>query len=147
MLTATMLVVSSCTGNKVYDEYQHTPITGWEKNDTLTFSVPRMAEEGTYASTLMLRINDGFPFVGLTLIVEQKTIPGMEVKTDTVRCRLIDNGGNFNGQGVSYHQYTFPVTIMPLAAGDSLYISVRHDMKREILPGVSDLGIMIEKTN
>ena len=144
---ASMLISASCTGNKVYDEYQHTPITGWEKNDTLTFSVPRMAEAGYYASTVMLRINDGFPFVGLTLIVEQKVIPGTEVKTDTVNCRLIDKGGNFNGQGVSYHQYTFPITTMPLVPGDSLYISVRHDMKREILPGVSDLGIMIEKSD
>ena len=32
-----MAVMSSCTGNKVYDKYQHTPISGWEKNDTLKF--------------------------------------------------------------------------------------------------------------
>lgn len=36
---------------------------------------------------------------------------------------------------------------MTLVPGDSLQISVRHDMKREILPGVSDVGIKIEKAD
>ena len=147
LFTAALFIatLASCTGNKVYDQYCHTPITGWEKNDTLTFSVPRMAEAGQYSSDLMLRIDEGFPFMGLTLIVEQKIIPGMEVKTDTLKCRLIDKKGNFSGQGVSYHQYTFHINTMPLVPGDSLQISVRHDMKREILPGISDVGIMLRK--
>ena len=28
--------------------------------------------------------------------------------------------------------------------GDSIHITVRHDMKREILPGVSDIGVKVE---
>lgn len=149
-MAAFFIVVStttSCNGNKVYDQYNHTPITGWEKNDTLTFSVPRMTEAAIYSSDLMLRINEDFPFMSVTLIVEQKVIPGMEVKTDTLKCRLIDQKGNFSGQGISYHQYCFPISTMSLVPGDSLQISVRHDMKREILPGVSDVGIKIEKTD
>ena len=145
VIAAAMLVTASCTGDKVYDKYRNTPLAGWEKNDTLTFSVPRMTKAAQYSSNLMLRINDSFPFMALTLIVEQKVIPGNAVTIDTLRCNLIGKSGNFNGQGVSYYQYTFPVTTMPLVPGDSLQISVRHDMKREILPGISDVGIMIEK--
>ena len=144
LAAAAVLALGSCTGNKVYDQYQHTPLAGWEKNDTLTFSVPRLQEQADYSSYLMLRINETFPFMGLTLIVEQKVLPSLETHIDTLRCSLIDKSGNFNGQGVSYHQYRFPVTTMRLCAGDSLQISVRHDMKREILPGISDLGIMID---
>lgn len=145
LFAAATLAMTACTGNKVYDQYEHTPLAGWEKNDTLTFDVAKAAEAGTYASSLMLRINESFPFMSLTLIVEQQILPSHDITTDTLHCSLIDSGGNFNGQGISYHQYRFPITTMPLAAGDSLHISVRHDMKREILPGISDVGIMISK--
>lgn len=142
-----LTLLAACIGNKVYYRYDHTPLNGWEKNDTLTFSVPRMTEAAVYSSELMLRINEDFPFMSVTLIVEQKVIPGMDVKTDTLKCRLIDQKGNFSGQGISYHQYCFPINTMTLVPGDSLQISVRHDMKREILPGVSDVGIKIEKAD
>ena len=140
-------LTTSCNDKKVYDQYKHTPLTGWEKNDTLTFSVPKMTEAATYSSELMIRINEGFPFMSVTMIVEQKVIPSMDMRTDTVKCVLIDKKGNFNGQGINYHQYSFHINSRPLLAGDSLQINVRHDMKREILPGVSDVGIMIEKTD
>lgn len=145
LYAAAALAMTACTGNKVYDQYEHTPLAGWEKNDTLTFDVGKTAEAGTYASSLMLRINESFPFMSITLIVEQQVLPSHDMHTDTLHCNLIDKSGNFNGQGISYHQYRFPITTMPLAVGDSLHISVRHDMKREILPGISDVGVMISK--
>ncbi len=36
ILVAT-IAFSACNHAKVYDEYAHTPIAGWEKNDTLSF--------------------------------------------------------------------------------------------------------------
>lgn len=134
------LTTAGCTGNKVYDKYQHTFITGWEKNDTLNFSVPRMAASGNYAAGLMLRINGSYPFMSLTMIVEQKVMPAMTVRTDTLKCDLMDAKGNTKGHGTFYYQYSFPIATMPLAKGDSLQVTIRHDMKREILPGVSDVG-------
>ncbi|MFQ9996553.1 MAG: gliding motility lipoprotein GldH, partial [Hoylesella buccalis] len=42
-------------------------------------------------------------------------------------------------------QYAFDITSMDLHEGDSLHISVRHDMKREILPGISNVGVSLTK--
>jgi len=39
VLTAIVHILSACSGSTVYDEYAHTPIAGWEKNDTLSFEV------------------------------------------------------------------------------------------------------------
>ena len=33
VLTAIVHILSACSGSTVYDEYAHTPIAGWEKND------------------------------------------------------------------------------------------------------------------
>lgn len=134
---------SSCNGNKVYDKYAHTPIAGWEKNDTLSFGVPRMKTSGTYRSELGLRINNSYPFTGLTLIVEQHVYPANILTKDTLKCTLTDKMGHHNGKGVNYYQYKFGISRISLNRGDSLHVNVRHDMKREILPGISDVGISL----
>lgn len=138
-----LTLLAACIGNKVYYRYDHTPLNGWEKNDTLTFSVPKMPTEGLYNSHLLLRVSQGYPFMSLALIVEQTVLPSHQTHTDTLKCRLIDERGRTKGQGLNYYQYSFPINSMHLQAGDSLQIKVRHDMKREILPGVSDIGIQI----
>ena len=141
IIAATAL--QSCNESKVYDKYDHTPLSGWEKNDTLRFDIPRLTADGMYKSTLGLRITDNYPFMGLTLIVEQRLMPADTIFTDTVKCELTDRNGKTRGKGVSYYQFRFPVTKMQLSKGDSLHIRVRHDMKREMLPGISDVGISL----
>lgn len=139
------MLCAACTGNKVFHHYDHTPINGWEKVDTLKFDVPPLAEQGLYATSLGLRINSAFPFISMTLIVEQTILPGNKTVTDTINCPLMDKDGRVKGTGIGYYQYHFPVSVMRLNANDSLHITVRHDMKREILPGVSDVGIALER--
>ncbi len=143
LIAATLF--TACTGNKVYDHYDHTPIAGWEKIDTLKFDIPPLAERGLYATSMGLRINNAFPFISMTLIVEQTILPANKTVTDTVTCEFMDKDGKVKGKGVGYYQYHLPVSVMALNKNDSLHITVRHNMKREILPGVSDIGIELEK--
>ena len=145
------LTLSSCKDSLVYDHYTHTPIAGWEKNDTLSFDIPPLETSGDYEEQLGLRITGAYPFMGLTLIVEQTIYPDKSkkwektVKSDTIQCDLIDKNGVTRGQGISYYQYNFPVAVHSLCEKDSLHITVRHDMKREILPGISDIGLKLER--
>lgn len=144
LLAATLLAVCpSCKQDIIYDQYAHTPIAGWEKNDTLFFDIPPIATSGIYQEDLGLRINGAYPFMGLTLIVIQTTYPEKNKKTDTLECKLIDKNGASTGQGISYHQYNFPINILRLHQGDSVHVAIRHDMKREIMPGISDIGLKL----
>ena len=147
---ATLVTLPSCNQQTVYDKYAHTPIAGWEKNDTLSFDIPPLWEAGHYSERLGLRITGDYPFMGLTLIVEQNIYHNnkkmaSESKIDTINCQLIDKNGTTKGQGISYYQYNFPINIYKMHQGDSIHIAIRHDMKREILPGISDIGIKISK--
>ncbi|MGM9701919.1 MAG: gliding motility lipoprotein GldH [Prevotella sp.] len=142
--TVVLGILSAC-GNKVYDKYRHTQVQGWEKNDTLFYDVPPIVKAGDYDVTLGLRVNNAYPFTGLTLIVEQKVIPGGKVYIDTLDCRLTNKHGIHKQHGISYFQYTQPVRREWLEAADSLHVTVRHDMKRDILPGVSDVGIALTR--
>jgi len=145
------LSLASCKDSLVYDSYSHTPIAGWEKNDTLTFDIPPLAMAGYYQEQLGLRITGAYPFMGLTLIVEQTIYPNERdkydkiEKIDTIQCDLIDNNGVTKGQGISSYQYNFPVNVYRMNANDSVHVTIRHDMKREILPGISDIGIKMNR--
>jgi len=136
-----MGLLSSCNRHTVYDHYSHTPIAGWEKNDTLVFNIPKLTVGGMYQQFLGLRINGAYPFMSLYLIVEQTIEPQHRVLTDTLNCRLINQKGISEGQGISYYQYNFPITRIDLQAGDSLHVCIRHGMKRDILPGIADIGL------
>ena len=151
ILGTTLSVLSSCKDSVVYDQYSHIPIAGWEKNDTLKFEIPPLENGGYYQEQLGLRITGAYPFMGLTLIVEQtifhegKNLEEKTEKVDTIQCDLIDKNGVTKGQGISYYQYDVPINIYRMNANDSILLSVRHDMKREILPGISDIGIKMTK--
>ena len=94
---------------------------------------------------LGLRISNEYPFMSLSLIVDQEVSSTHEKRRDTLACDLISGQGVVKGQGVSQYQYSFHLTTMELQSGDKLYVSVRHDMKREILPGISDVGLKLSR--
>ena len=140
-----LLVLSACNRKLVYDRYLSTPISGWEKNDTLSYDIRPVSGTDTYDMWLGLRTSEAYPFTAITLIVEQHIYPKDTIVNDTVNCKLTDRHGNALGTGVNFHQYRFPVTELQLQDGDSIHIRVRHDMKREILPGISDVGISLRR--
>lgn len=134
----------ACDMDTVYYHYEHTPIQGWEKNDTLSFDIGPIDRPGMYDANIGLRINGSFPFTRLALIVETKIYPRQQVITDTVMCNLTSKRGVSSRHGISYSQYTSPAGEITLSPGDSLHVSIRHCMKRDILPGISDIGIHLK---
>ena len=140
-----VLLFLSCCPEKLFDEYKPTPVTGWEKNDTISFEVPRITENGFYGLELGLRTNGAYPFTAITLIVELTVFPRGNSYKDTINCELVDQKGKELGNGVSYFQYLFPIRKESLETGDSLRVNIRHDMKREVLPGISDVGMKVHR--
>lgn len=141
-----VLLTTACHRRTVYDRYLHTSQTGWERNDTLTFRIPPMKEEGDYTEEVGVRISGDYPFLGLTLVVEQTKLNTHERQRDTLECSLIDKKGRPMGNGITYYQYRFPLKTLRLEEHDSLRITIRHDMKREILPGITEIGVKLDKT-
>ncbi len=135
----------SCNRNTVFYRYEHTPVTGWEKDDTLIFYLKAAPDTGLYNEEIGLRTNGGYPFMGLTLIVDQTVLPIDTTYSDTINCQLVSPNGNVKGSGISNYQYRLNLTDIRLNEGDSLHIRIRHDMKREILPGITDIGVKITK--
>ena len=137
--------LAACDRLPIYTHFEHTPINGWEKNDTLDFGVHPVKEVGDYREELALRINESYPFRGLCLIVKQTVLPSGYQHIDTINCNLFDKKGHKKGDGINYYQYAFHINTIYLKEGDSLHIQDRNNMKREIMPGIADIGIRIDK--
>ena len=143
LVALVVVMMSAGSIDTVYHRYSHTSVSGWEKNDTLKFYVPRLRQGGIFAQQLDVRINGAYPFTAATLIVKQRIVPGNAVLTDTVNCTFSKPDGTRLTRGISYYQYSFPIAKPDLREGDSLVVSIYHDMKRDMLPGISDVGLHI----
>jgi len=144
LVFAAVLGLGSCDRKTAYYHYEHTPLAGWEKSDVLTFDVAPLGA-GSYKEEVGVRIDDSFPFMSLSLVVRQTYLPSGYVHSDTVVCNLIDKRGFVKGTGISYYQYLFHINTIRLKDEDSLHITVKHNMKREVMSGISDIGIRLER--
>ena len=135
----------SCDNSTVFNHYESTPVRGWERNDTLSFNIAPLQETGMYAEEVGLRITGAYPFKGLSLIVEQTIQPSNITIVDTLNCDLIDDIGHANGKGINHYQYLYPLTTIKLSKDESVHVAIRHCMKREILPGITDVGLKLSR--
>lgn len=145
LLLIVALGIVSCDDKIIYHHYEHIPNYVWEKNDTLMFTIPPVVEEGTYEEQLEMRINGDFPFMSLTLLIDEHIYPLERSCRYSYTCQLMDKNGMPLGEGVSFYQYHFNINEQRLNKGDSLQVFVVHNMKRELMPGISDIGIRLRK--
>ena len=135
----------ACNKEVVYSHYEHTPQSGWEKNDTLIFQIPPVTESGVYEEILGVRIRNDYPFQGLALVIDQTVYPSKQRTRMDYHCNLIDHDGTPLGNGISYLQYEFHIKEIRLEKGDSIKTYIRHNMKREMMPSITDIGIKMRK--
>lgn len=155
--------------------YVPTPADGWETGDTLHFAVDSLPRTAPYEVAVGLRTSAAqpFPYRSLWLVVRERwTVPAAAVqtadsvllmslhpvlaadsaawhfeRTDTVQLRLTDAEGDVVGEGISRFQYVFPLHTHVLPCGATADVSVFHLMRRDMLPGITDVGIMLTPTD
>ena len=121
-LTATVASAVSCSDSRTYDHYESVPLQGWLRNDTLVFDVPRQWE-GTYQLDLGIRAAQTYPYRSISMLMER--LAGQD--------------------GISSTEILHPVTTFHLNRNDSLHITVHHIMSRDAVPGISDIGLRMER--
>ena len=139
------LAVGSCDRQKVFSRYEHIESSQWEKTDTVHFSSPHMQEAGTYQGTLGLRIESDYPYRELALEVNMQILPSGQTLKRSLNCELIDKSGTIKGSGISQYQYEFPVDLLQLEKDDSLQVTIIHNMRRELMPNICDVGFTLTR--
>mgnify|MGYP002526435807 CR=1 FL=1 len=140
---AAALAMTSCSRLPIYSQYQHIDSEGWEKTDTLHFTIP-VKQQGQYDIQLGMRTDSYYPYTQVKVVVNQKTQKTLTEHTDTLTIDITDTEGNIQGKGLSIYQYSFPLHQVILNDDDSLTVNIFHCMKRSPLPGINDIGIIVK---
>ena len=138
-----LVALCGCQKQVAYHAFRHIYEPGWDKTDTLHFDISPVTRDGNYRLDAELRTDKDYPFQQLTIEIEQTVYPSKEKFHNKIDCNLVSETGVIEGDGISYFQYQFLVRNLSLHQGDSVHISLTHNMKREIMPGVSDVGVKL----
>ncbi|MBO4964200.1 MAG: gliding motility lipoprotein GldH [Prevotella sp.] len=144
IITVAMLT-TACDRKTVFHQYNHTTPAGWEKTDTMVYHVKSMNEGGLFKEEIDMRLNGTYPFTGLCVIVEQNILPANVTIRDTLNCSFDRPDNKYTTNGISYRQYKYHLKDIQLNKGDSIEIKIRHNMMREMLPGIADIGVKIDR--
>ena len=139
---------ASCFQKTHFFEYKSINIDGWERNDFVDYRVKAVEEDGFYTEIIGVRANNDYPFKTLSLIINQNVVSNTNMrrnsfKSDTLTIDIYDNEGMINGSGVNLHQFEIPFKTMKMQKGDSLYLTIRHNMSRRVIEGISDVGVIM----
>lgn len=147
MLQVALLFLGACETNTVYHSYQHIPSEGWAKSDTLFFTFTIKDSIPLYRFIIEVRNDEKYPYQDLYLFINRRnTMDSTLYVTDTVRCSLTDEQGKWRGTGLgSVYQSALPYMVIPSVRPGEYTIKISHGMEDQILKGVSDIGIQIEK--
>lgn len=142
-----VLLIASCSHRPIAFEYKSTPTDGWELGDTLKFHIDTLQHSGTYGLSLGLRTSASqpYPFQSIWVVVRQHWHNPEKLLIDTLECRLTNSKGDVIGNGVSLYSFTYPLKQMQLSQGTSADISIIHIMRREIINGIVDVGVRLQR--
>ncbi len=133
-----------CTRRPAVSEYRSTPLDGWETGETLTFDIDSLRCEGNYLLSLGVRTSAArkFPYKQLILEVRQNWHEPLMSRTDTLTFDIATHTSR-ERSGISISRYEQPCTTLPLPQGARGTITVRHLMRHNFLPGISEVGILL----
>lgn len=143
VIVAAILVFNCCTGPTIYHSYQTLEEAGWAKHDTLTFQLPQDSIPDTYSIKIGLRTTDDYRYTSLWLVMEQDLQKKGVFVRDTINYPITDKNGGTIGKGFSSHQQEIPVKSLSVTKEGGTTVRLFHIMKREVIPGVQDVGINV----
>lgn len=141
--------LSSCdTADTAYHHYCDVNQEGWVNRDTLRFSIDTIRRFGDYVTYVCVRTLPDYPYRNLSLTVEQTNITkgkSAGKMRKTIKLNVTDKEGIRQGNGITYHTIEVPLYKNWFGPGDSLRVTVSHNMSRESLPGLMAVGIKLKR--
>lgn len=136
----------SCTDNAVYTQYQAIENASWKKDKEYYFTFQIEDASAPYDITLQIRNNNLYPYQNLWLFYHEEQPIGPLVH-DTLECILADEYGKWHGDGIFLYQSSFPIRTGYLFPHKGSYtFGFRQGMRNDLLKGIQEIGLKVEKT-
>jgi len=145
-LIALLLLLVSCTKNRLFDDMKSIPSEGWKANSNIVFDATVNDTSVAYDILLNVRNTASYEFSNLWLFIEISA-PNGDTMIDTVEFKLADMNGKWLGSGLG----TINSVLLPYKSNiqfpyRGIYtFEIQQAMRKDILHGIKDIGVRIEK--
>ena len=139
------LFISCGNHNTMFHEYVAIDNEEWYYNDSLHFEIDSVEISGNLTTILEFRTSAKYPYRNISIVMEQSLRNGNKRIQKTVAYDIIDSKGRKNGEGITYMTHQVPFCTMNVNTGDTIDINIKHNMQDNILPGITDVGVLVEK--
>jgi gliding motility-associated lipoprotein GldH len=152
-IIAAALALVSCDKNRVFDEYKDVG-TAWHQDSLVAFDLPALEAKKKYNMYLNLRDNNEYPFNNIFLIVTLEQ-PNKISLVDTLEYAMANPDGSLLGDGFTDVKESKLTYKQQLVGQPGPYKVVIRQAVRQTgkitgvteLPGITDVGFRIEKTD
>lgn len=139
-----LLLLSACSdGRPCYHHYETVAEEGLDKEDSVVLVTDSVKEDGSYGVELCLRTSARYPYRFLALKTRVKVLPDGPELMKNLRFEVKHDNGANTGEGMIYFTHEQPFAQLALKRGDSLRMVVRHNMRRQVMPGVVSVGLKV----
>ena len=139
-------MLTSCDNSAIYHRFASIEKSAWHKDAAVEFAVPVTDTASLYNVIINIRNHNEYPYQNLYLFV-YSTAPNGKTDGDTLNCILANNQGWWYGQGIGSTS-TLPIMYMPsvkFPEQGTYTFRIMQGMREDILEGISDIGLRVEK--
>ena len=140
-----LALLVSCNNETVYHKFVNIEGGKWTKQNKFTFEAGSFDSDMTVDESVELRLwARDYPYGNISILVEQTLFPAKTKTVDTLTYVFSGRQGDREARspdGPAFFQVSMPLKTLSLHKGDSLSVTLRHNMKCMALPGVVDVGI------
>ena len=143
---AGIILFIACDKNRIYDEFKPISQKGWNKDSLLVFTVPVSDSLQNHNLYINVRNDIKYKYSNLWLFIQIDQPGGKEV-TDTFEITLADPSGKWLGKGfggIKTREAIYKRNVYFPTSGD-YQIYIQQGMRENILKGITDIGIRLEK--
>jgi len=143
------LVVASfvaCDRNRVFESYRGINRKGWNKDSVLTFNFNIEDTVSGHNLYIDLRNKGNYPNSNIWLFLSVSSPYGNSF-SDTVEFTLATPSGRWTGSGIGDlfdNQFVYKSNVYFPQKGEYTF-TIRHGMREDILKGIRDVGVRVEK--
>ena len=146
VVVAGIILAIGCDRNRVYESYAGIGDRGWHKDSVLLFQFEIHDTLQAHNLYVNIRNKGNYPNSNIWLFLSVVS-PAGEVVADTVEFMLADASGRWFGSGIGDlfdNQFPYRSNILFPSSG-TYEIRIHHGMRVDLLKGIRDVGIRVEK--
>jgi gliding motility-associated lipoprotein GldH len=139
--------IVSCDRKRVFEAYHPIGENGWNKDSVVVFKVQLTDTTRNHNLYVNIRNKGTYPYSNLYLFLSINSPDGKNL-TDTVEFSLAEPSGRWKGSGIGDlhdNQILYKSSVFFPHKGKYIF-RIKQGMRDNVLQGIRDIGIRIEKT-